>query len=1009
MRRLLPLVLLLAGTAPADPPPFEVPDGFTIELVAGPPLVERPIMASFDDQGRLFVADSAGVNLKGSDLIKDPPHRIRVLEDTDGDGKFDTSRVWADQMVFPQGLLWHQGAVYCTSPPSVWKLEDPDGRGVCTKRTELITGLANTGVADDAHGACLGPDGRIYFLPGRMAHNLRTPDGTFAKKAVGPWLMRCKTDGSEMEIVCGCQGNPVEVDWTPEGDFFISGTFWAPDSYGGGLRDALIHGVEGGEYAVRDRVYTDRIRTGDFLPVMVPMIATAPAGMMIAKSDALGFKGNLFCTYFNPHQVRRHVLERDGATFKSKNEDFITSKSPDFHPTDVLEDADGSLLVVDTGGWFRIGCPTSQIAKPQVLGGIYRIRKKGQPKVEDPRGRKADWTQLGALLGDPRWMVRQEAIERASRLKPEEIAGLIRGGAGEAKLNAMWALTRVEGSEARRAMAAFLSDPGTEAVRQVACISAGLHRDGLAVPMLIQRLADPAPQVRREAANALGRIRDRSAVVPLLEAMRAGGDRFLEHALIYALIRIGDRDRLLTALQDPSPAVRRAALIGLDQMENGTLKPEQVTPLLDPIDLPLQQAALKVITSHSGWSSEIFGLVREWLSAGTLDPERSELLKGVLVSFSRDSAMQDLMAQALREDKTSPSMRLLVLEAMARALPERYPPTWLGEARWALDDADERVVRQSVALIRAASVGDFDDALLRIARDEARSVELRVESLHAAVPRLAKLDGAQFRFLIGCMEKDKAPLLRLSAAEAMGKSPLDDAQLNQLTPILAGAGPLEMPRVIGVYERSRNLAVAKKLVGVLESAPGFTSLTAEALRKVLKGFPDEVRQQAEPLVRKLEVDTAAMKEKLDSMASVLERGDAKAGREVFLGKKAGCTACHTVAGQGGKVGPDLSKIGSIRAPRDLLEAIVFPSATFARGFEPFLIRTKDGAIYDGLITRETPDAIYLFTSERLEKRIPRGSIEILQQSKVSIMPQGLDNQISRDELRDLIAFLGSLR
>src|SRR5438552_16365433 len=161
-----------------DAPPFQVPEGFVIERVAGPPLVERPIMASFDDRGRLYVTDSAGVNLKGSELLKDPPHKIRLLEDTDGDGKFDKSALWADKLVFPQGLLWHDGAIYTTSPPSFWKLEDTKGDGVCDKRTELVTGLANTGVADDAHGACLGPDGRVYFLPGRMAHTLKYSDGT---------------------------------------------------------------------------------------------------------------------------------------------------------------------------------------------------------------------------------------------------------------------------------------------------------------------------------------------------------------------------------------------------------------------------------------------------------------------------------------------------------------------------------------------------------------------------------------------------------------------------------------------------------------------------------------------------------------------------------------------------------------------------------------------------------------------------------------------------------------
>jgi len=114
-------------------------------------------------------------------------------------------------------------------------------------------------------------------------------------------------------------------------------------------------------------------------------------------------------------------------------------------------------------------------------------------------------------------------------------------------------------------------------------------------------------------------------------------------------------------------------------------------------------------------------------------------------------------------------------------------------------------------------------------------------------------------------------------------------------------------------------------------------------------------------------------------------------------------------GRGGRVGPDLSKIGSIRHAADLLEAVVFPSATFARGFEPFLIRTKAGAVHDGLVARETPDAIYLFTAERVEKRIPRASVDVLQQSKVSVMPQGLDAQITRDEMRDLIAFLVSLK
>ena len=109
------------------------------------------------------MADSAGVNLRGPELAKNPPHSIRMLEDSDGDGRFDKSTVFADKLVFPQGIVWHDGSVYCSSPPSFWRLTDTDGDGVADRREELVTGFANTGVADDMHGGSLGPDGRIYW------------------------------------------------------------------------------------------------------------------------------------------------------------------------------------------------------------------------------------------------------------------------------------------------------------------------------------------------------------------------------------------------------------------------------------------------------------------------------------------------------------------------------------------------------------------------------------------------------------------------------------------------------------------------------------------------------------------------------------------------------------------------------------------------------------------------------------------------------------------------------
>jgi putative heme-binding domain-containing protein len=218
-----------------------------------------------------------------------------------------------------------------------------------------------------------------------------------------------------------------------------------------------------------------------------------------------------------------------------------------------------------------------------------------------------------------------------------------------------------------------------------------------------------------------------------------------------------------------------------------------------------------------------------------------------------------------------------------------------------------------------------------------------------------------------------------------------------------------MPKLLGAYERSGSARAGKELVVQLEKSPAVEALPAESLRRALKNYPDEVRAQASALLKRLDVDTEKQKARLAELEPLLGGGDVARGREVFFGKKAACSACHAIQSQGGRVGPDLSKIASIRTGRDLLEAVVFPSASFARGYEPFLLRTKDGTILDGLIARETADAIVLFTADRTEKRVPRSSIDVLQMGRTSIMPQGLDAALSRDELRDLMAYLLSLK
>lgn len=1162
---------------------LRVPAGFAIELVAGPPLVERPMLATFDDRGRLFVCDSAGVNLRGAELAKNPPHKIRMLEDTDGDGRFDKSTVFADKLVFPQGIAWHDGAVFCASPPSFWRLQDTDGDNVADQREELVTGFANTGVADDLHGGNLAPDGMIYWCAGRFPHAIRRPGGPVIHKGTAPLVVRCRPDGSQLEVVSGSQGNGVGVVFSPEGNMFASGTFLAPNSMGAGLRDALVHCIDGAEYPVRDRTLNEHKRTGDLLPPLTHLGVAAASDLMLCRDATWGeaYRGNLFSALFNMHKIMRHTLEPQGATFACRNEDFLTSDHADFHPTDVFQDADGSMLVVDTGGWFRIGCPTSQIAKPDVLGAIYRVRKTDSPRIDDPRGLTIDWQnssddQLALLLNDTRWAVRDRASEQlVKRGLPavQPLQKMIVGNAGvEAKCAAVWALMRIQSSmpSSTPLLGNALKHAETP-VRQAAARAAGLLNDPSYRPALVELVTTDTPPIRREAATALGRLSDKQSVPALLDALNAADDRFLEHAIVFALIRIGDRTGTLEGLQLASSASKRGALIALDQMDAGGLTPEVVLPLLAPSDPLVQQTALWVITHHGEWGSAMLDFFGAWLARQDMDDAKRDDLKRQLLAFAHDDAVQNLIGSALADAGTPTATRLLLLEVIAQAHVARLPAPWTAPLRQALADSSPDVVRQTVITLRSlpldkrplvaridpvvnlgetkgrfagtrlihnfcvrwsgvvrcprdgeyrfylnsddgsqlfingslavdnggnhamrekegrvlltagdhalrldfvqgegeagcilswageglakdvipaaalwhqpasarpadrsslepglraefyelggrletfpdVTASEFDAELVRISLSSQQPLEVRTQAAAAAAARLPRVEPGLFDFLRATLDAQHPPLVRLDAADALAKAKLDATQLRLLAKTLASAGVLEVPKLLPAFEQSTDPAVGQALLAALAGSPGLKSIPHDTLAALVEGYPEAVRQQAQPLLKQLTIDRAQQTARLVELSGSLSSGDIQRGRELFFAnKKAICATCHAVQGQGGKIGPDLSRIGAIRAPRDLLEAVVFPSASFARGYEPFTLVTDEGRVTSGIIARETAEAIYLIDNARAEVRVPRSAIETLEQGRVSIMPEGMDTQLSRQDLADLIAFLQSLQ
>jgi putative membrane-bound dehydrogenase-like protein len=1005
-----------AGNAPGKSglPRFSLPPGFVIEKVAGPPLVKYPLFACFDDRGRLFVAEGTGTNLPGAELMKLKKQlgKITLLEDTDGDGVFDKATTFVDDLTFPTGVLWHDGAVYATSHPNLWRFPEI-APGKAGKREVLVSRFNFNGNGCDIHGPFLGPDGRLYWTDGRHGYQVKTREGK-TLEGFASRIWRCRPDGRDIERIAGGGfDNPVELAFLPTGE--VIGTM---DQ---GPGDALLHYVEGGVYPMDHRCVKEFSRTGPMLGAVRQYGAALPValcGLCRYRSTAFGddYRDCLLSAQFNVHRIERHTLVRDGSTYRSKEADFLTSSDYDTHFTDVLEDADGSILVVDMGAWFNYGCPTSKIARPEVLGAIYRIRRKDAPRIADPWGRKLNFsahsaTDLARLLDDARPKVRDQAIDQLGKrgiAAVDALTNVLNAGSKQpsrTRRNAVWSLCRIPGVQARAAIRTALAHPDNT-VRHAAMHAIGLERDGEAVKALTKAVVEEELPLRLKAAEGLGRIGKADAVPALFDSVRKGGDRFLEHAAIYALIRINDPGATHPALSDANPRVRQAGLIALDQMAKGTLTREQVVPLLDTDDCDLQQAALEVMGRRPGWSSEAIGLLRGWLGSASLTTAQQTTLTGSLLAFSGDVEVQRLVSDTLRNTKTSIATRLLLLRVLARSR-SSLPAAWLAALGDALDFEDHSVRREAIGAIKARSLSGLDDKVEAVSKKPTLPEELRIAALDCVSGRLRSLPPVAFELLTAHLSEKTDPLLRATAARALGAAPLDARQLTDLSKHLSRAGPMVVPLAVPAFLRSRDPAVGRALVEALKRAPGTDALAADDLDRLLKVYPDEVRNAGRPLLARL---AERQKEQAAFLAKLIREllrtpGNVERGKEVFFSKKAGCYACHRAIGKGGNVGPDLSQVGRFRTTRDLLESIVFPSSSIVPEYRQYLVTTKKGRTTLGMIVRETADTIYLRTSDLAEIRVSRTDVEEITPSKVSLMPEGLEKTMSRQELSDVLEFL----
>ncbi len=1014
MRQAALLLLALAPLAHAAPKThtvklnghtFTLPEGFTIELAAKTPLVDRPIVASFDDKGRLYVADSSGSNEKPDAQLKNPTHRIMRLEDTKGTGVYDKATVFADKMMFPEGILWHKGSVFVGAPPHIWKLTDTDDDGKADKREVWFDGKTLTGCANDLHGPYLGPDGYIYWCKGAFAKQTYTlPNGKpFTTRA--SHIFRAKPDGTNVEpVMTGGMDNPVAVAFLPNGERFFTTTFLQHPA--AGKRDGIIHAVYGGIYGKDHDVIYDadhKWTSPNVMPVMTHLGPAAPCGLHCLTSNEWGkdYLNNLFCCQFNLRKVSRHVLKPSGSTYTTDDSDFVVSDNQDFHPTDVIEEADGSLLIVDTGGWYKLCCPSSQLVKTDVLGAIYRVRKSDQPKNRRHRQSMTNWESLdkayfnkvGAeLLSDPK-----EAFDRLSN---DLVSLSLRGDSKHGRLFILHVLNLVEKSR--------LDADVADQIRQSAAHVLGVWRNQSSVTKLTEMLwLQDNLITRRIAAEALGRIGDKAAVPDLLHALSVEmSDRTLEHAITYALIEIGSDEALTEGLKNQNPTVRRCVMVARDQL--GLPNPVNLVTLgLKSPDAAFQEAAWWIVSRHPERVEHLMPVIRQRLTDPAIKPAEWDTLAACLAKLTTTPVIQQLLADLLL---TAPAdiakQRLFPL--MRQSGVREMPKPWAAVFKTLLSKPDGELTDAVLETVRRLprpkeDVAGWNKLFLTISTT-AKSEATRVHALAALLGTAAEFSDAQIQMVLKQLVSAEAKS-RSVAADALSRVKWTDAQLMELVHAVPAVTVTERERVLAVFQQTTSEPVGLALLKQMNAPEWRGSLRVDQVRGTFAKYGEPVKAEAEKLNALLNADLKQQTATLEAIAKRLPAGDVRRGQAVFNSAKTSCIACHTIGYVGGKIGPDLTRIGGIRTERDLLESILYPSASFVRSYEPLNVKTTDGRVFNGVPKKDAPDELILTIAADKEVRLDRKEIEEVTPGKVSVMPAGLAQQITEQELADLIAFL----
>ncbi len=875
-RHLLPLltagwVTLASPASPLDSGAYTAPPSLEAVPAVEPGLVRHPVVGVLDDLGRLYVAEGPAENLTREELLEKAPHSIRRLVDTDGDGVYDRTTVFADGLVYPRGALWVYDSLYVMSPPGLWYFEDADDDGVAETRELLVAGFDFRPDSASLHGPFLHPDGRLYWSHGRAGHHVVDPaTGALVSQGDDALIWSCWIDGTDVRIHAGgALVNPVELDFTETGE-----VLGAVNRFRTGPRtDALVHWLHGGFYPRGDRPQTPATRSGALPGPLHAFGAAGLSGLCRYRSGKLGadWKDAWLAVETARNRISLTRLAPRGASYRAAEpESVFELHRPGARLTDVIEDRNGDLLVIDAGGHYD---PDGDAAsdRADVPGSIYRIKRAYVPhrapayRTIDEWGR-LDPSLVAQLLDSPDFFFRDRAMTelavRGHSAVPE-IREILRDpdASALAKRNGIWTLARMRFSDGPELMHEALAN-ADPTVRIAASRALAVTRNWQSIARhhpnemvhefdrnrkiarsLARLVRGGDPTVARNAAMAIGAMAEASSIGSLLgRAGRVGHDPALRHAITYALVEMADPDPVRAVLRSGNPKQQIVALRALEAMPEHSPEALDVLPLLESPHPALRRTAVEVVREHPEWDAAVAN--RFFRYAEDLTEARANLILELAPPFRRSLPFLGFLDHLLTHEQTDArAFALRLLTALPPETGEAVPPAWEPTLREWLGNDETRPA--AIDLLRGMRPGPLGDDLRSVAADSGLDEAIRLRALDAVHRKRDKLPDDLFAFLLDRIDRPEPSPVTL---RVLSTANLNGAQRVALARSLDRAGPAALPRLLSAY-RVLTREEATILSRTLPRSPGLAAVDRDRLDQLFGRFDATIRGPIDAALR----------------------------------------------------------------------------------------------------------------------------------------------------------------